>query len=130
MSDTNYSQTTKIHQHCELLCSIKDVSCFETFSLIIASEPIECRWRVDHDFLLHIFVVHPIPKGIHQIPIVGIGNVLVGMGPVGTPHDPIGSALYQCLCHGFDIVIGWKIRFTDAIGASNFVFVRTQVAPR
>ncbi len=83
----------------------------------IASEPVECRRRIDHDFTSHILVTDPVAEGVAQIAIVGFGYVLIGVRPVATPHDPIGSGPDQSLCHRLDVVLGRKVRFAPATGA-------------
>src|SRR5215475_10503394 len=43
------------------------------------SEPIEGGGIIDHDFATHAFVGHPVTEGIHEICVIGVDEVLVGV---------------------------------------------------
>ena len=52
------------------------------------SKSIKRRGRVDHDLAAHRVVAHPVAERVDEVAVVGIDHILVGMRPVGSPHDP------------------------------------------
>ena len=80
------------------------------------SKPVEGRSRVDQDLSAQLGIRDPVADGVNKVPVIGIDFVFVRMGPVRAPHNALGCGLDQRLGHGFDIVIGWKVGFTDPVG--------------
>src|SRR5262249_35479356 len=74
-----------------------------------ASKPVERRWRVDHDLAAQGFVGHPLAEGVDEVPVIGIDLVLVGMRPVGAPHDALGRRFDKGVGHRLHVVIRRQI---------------------